>query len=70
MSQTEKMPDCTCVFVKAGKPMNTDGCLVHDQDHYVCGRCPLTCFDYRPTSESYMGHWAVCVCGHIAQDHN
>jgi hypothetical protein len=66
------MSKCICKFKAVGQPMNLNGCTVHEDD-YTCDLCPLhLCAIYRPSREFVVGKdsWPVCVCGHVAQDHN
>jgi hypothetical protein len=73
------LPNCTCMFVDIGKPMDNTDCLLHRKSHYVCeGDLPgdtCGCQDYRPRAmvvRKTNGDivWSRCVCGHIAQAHN
>lgn len=68
---------CTCKFVASREPMNNVGCRVHTKEKYPCSICEHhICDNYRPRAAPHKradekGYvWALCVCGHIAQDHN
>ena len=66
---------CTCKFVKARWPMDNRGCVLHTEARYGCDTCD--CNDYAPIAAPIPHrdfvdgfYWALCVCGHSAQNHN
>jgi hypothetical protein len=60
---------CFCRFVCVGQPMDARECSIHGVREYTCDQCD--CEDYRPKLiRIHPTHWPLCVCGHIAQEHN
>lgn len=60
---------CLCKFIRVGFSMDTTNCKVHSNLYYACDQCH--CGDYRPNTEKKSpNHWPLCVCGHVAQEHN
>lgn len=68
----KELESCQCKFTTANAPMDQSGCLVHAKKSYACEEHGCSCHNYRPQRETDFknGHWALCVCGHIAQIHN
>lgn len=68
---------CGCIFIKTNEPMDNSNCKIHLKAKYQCDHNNAKsntihiCTDYRPAKEPIANNgWPLCVCGHIAQEHN
>ncbi len=71
-----KLTQCSCKFIAVGEPLDNRGCSYHTALQYKCDVCKALrmedkCMNYRPSRpKRASNHWPLCVCGHLAQDHN
>lgn len=61
---------CFCRFIAVGVPLDGRECSLHGTRAFGCDCCQ-GCTNYRPNRvKEFPTHWPLCVCGHIAQEHN
>lgn len=73
------MTNCLCTAEEAKQPMKSNGCPIHHDGPYKCDRCESlkdsgrNCKNYIPRkafNPRESNFWPVCICGHVAEEHN